>query len=178
MIGVALAPGRAADATSPVDYTQRNQAYAPGAGVSADKRTPEPNEAVQEKRFEKTVIERVPAPVGERRAGVEIKETREKKIREKDSKRPEKIDQPTSAYNHRPAAISTEADTRKPPTVARYQDSIAAASASNMARFPAIDGATSAKINRFVFRKNPTDTQALTQGAPVVPAAGGGTLAK
>jgi uncharacterized protein len=146
--------------------------------VSPDKKTPETNTTVQEKRVEKITIEKQTSAIGERRAAVEMKEAREKNVREKDSRRPEKIDQPTSAYNHRPAAISTAADTTKPPSVTKYQDSLTAASTSNMARFPAVDGATGAKINRFVFRKNPEEKGAITSGAAVTPAAGGAVLSK
>lgn len=170
------ASGWAADATTPIDYTQRNDAYAPGQTVTPKKQAPETNSSVQDKRVEKTVIDRQTAPVADRKAPIEMKELREKQVREKDSHRPEKVEQPTSAYNHKNAAISTEVDTRKPPTVSKYQDGIAAASAANMARFPAIDGATSARINRFTFRKNPAESNALTAGAPIVPAAGGGPL--
>ena len=52
------------------------------------------------------------------------------------------------------------------------------ASATNMARFPALGSATGAKINRFVFRKNPEDAKAATDGATVTPAAGGSVLQK
>ena len=178
LLAACVAPACAADATSPVDYTQRNAPYAPAGSVSPDKKTPETNTTVQEKRVEKITIEKQTSAIGERRAAVEMKEAREKNVREKDSRRPEKIDQPTSAYNHRPAAISTAADTTKPPSVTKYQDSLTAASTSNMARFPAVDGATGAKINRFVFRKNPEEKGAITSGAAVTPAAGGAVLSK
>jgi hypothetical protein len=41
-----------------------------------------------------------------------------------------------------------------------------------MARFPAVDRATNAKINRFVFRRNPGEGAPATDGATVTPAAG------
>ena len=109
---------------------------------------------------------------------MDVKETRDKEVREKKSHRPDTIEQPTSAFNHRPAAISTDANTRKPPTVTKYQDSLTSASATNMARFPAIDRATTAKINRFTFRKNPSEPSAMAGGSPVIPAGGGSTLQK
>ena len=169
---------RAADATTPVDYTQRNTPFAPAGSVSADKKTPETNSAVQEKRVETTTVDKKTSAVGERRAAVEMREARDKNVREKDSHRPEKIEQPTSAFSGRQARMSTAADTTKPPTVTKYQDGLTAASATNMARFPALDGATGAKINRFVFRKNPEDAKAATDGATVTPAAGGAVLQK
>ncbi len=168
----------AADATSPVDAAQRNTPYAPGTtGIAPPKKAPVTNEVLQEKRVDKTMIDKRTAPLSDRRAAVEIQEARPKNVKEKDSRRPETVDQPTSAFNHRTAAITTRDDTTKPPTVAKYQDSLTAASASNMARFPAMDRATGAKINRFVFRKNPTESNAATAGAAVT-RAGGSPLPK
>ncbi|MEY4088623.1 MAG: hypothetical protein RJB55_894, partial [Verrucomicrobiota bacterium] len=60
-----------------------------------------------------------------------------------------------------------------PPTVSKYQDRLDAASASNMARFPALNGATTAKINRFVFRKNTAEPDRVLGDVSVTPAAGG-----
>jgi hypothetical protein len=129
--------------------------------VTPAKQTPAVNEVVQEKRVEKNTIEKQQAAVGDRRAAIDVSEAREKNVREKDSRRPETREQPTSPLNHRRAAISTAADTSKPEMVKRYQDSLASASVTNMARFPAMDGATGAKINRFVFRKNPVEPSSI-----------------
>lgn len=169
-----LAAVRAADATSPVDAAQRNTPFAPGAATATapTKQKPATNEIVQEKRVEKTTIDKRNSPLAERRAAVELQETRPKNVQEKDSRRPETVEHATSAFNHRPAAITTADDTTKPPTVAKYQDSLTAASATNMARFPALDRATGAKINRFVFRKNPPDPTAALEGAAVTRAGG------
>jgi hypothetical protein len=174
--GIVAAP--AADATSPIDHTRRNEPFAPGESVTPQKQKPAPNESVQEKRVDKPVVEKQKSSLRDRQAPIDLTETRAKQVREKDSHRPEVREQPTSEFNHRPAAISTATDTAKPPTVAKYQDSLTAASATNMARFPAVDRATSAKINRFVFRKNPPDTADAAQGRPVIPAAGGSVSQK
>jgi hypothetical protein len=169
----------AADATTPIDYTERNTPFAPAGGVTPEKQKPGDKPApVQDKRVEKTTVDKKSSPLGERRAAVDITEAREKNVREKDSRRPEKLDHAESAYNHRPSAISTADDTKKPPTVAKYQESLSAASATNMARFPALDQATGAKINRFVFRKNPTEADAVAAAARVTPAGGPAAVAK
>ncbi len=162
----------AEDAITPVDYTQHNGAFAPAATVNPEKKTPLRDSALQNQRVEKTVIDKPSAPLGDRRAPIDVQETREKFVREKDSHRPETVEQPMSAFNHREAAIATATATTKPPTVSKYQDSLTAASASNMARFPALDRATTAKINRFVFRKNAPDAPSPAGGAPVTPAGG------
>jgi hypothetical protein len=169
---------RAADVTTPVDYTERNTPFAPEGSITPQKKAPVTNTSLQEKRVEKTTVDKKTSPLADRRAPVDVKETREKQVREKDSHRPETVEQPTSAFNHRTAAISTSGDTTKPPIVAKYQDGLTAASAANMARFPAMDRATSAKINRFVFRKNPSEPSAAVSGSPVTPVAGGATVEK
>jgi hypothetical protein len=182
-----LGAARAADATSPLDFAQRNEPFAPGNAVTTPKKdSPKTNDSVQQKRVEKTTIDKKNAPVAERRAPIAIEETREKKIREKDSHRPEVVEQPTSAFNHKQSAYSTSGETTtKPATVAKYQQSMASATPwgpgaakGNTAVFSATDAAATAKINRFVFRKNPTDTSAATDGAKVTPAAGGAVIQK
>lgn len=179
LVSVLTLAGRAADATTPVDYTQRNQAYAPAASVPVQKKELPTADAVQARKVEKQVAERkMLAAPDERRAGIEVGEAREKNVVEKDVRQPEKIERQISAYNQKASAITTAGDTTKPPMVAKFQDSLSAASATNMARFPALDGATGAKINRFVFRKNGTDGGALTSGAPVTPAGGAAAVGK
>lgn len=171
---------RAADATRPVDPAQRNTSYAPAATVTPESQVPtaNTNARVQERKFETSKVDLQTSPLAGQRAAVDVKEGREKNVREKESRPPERKEQPVSAYNHRESRISTGAGTTRPPTVAKYQDSLTAASASNMARFPALDGATNAKINRFVFRKNPTESQGVQVGAVVTPAAGGSPIQK
>lgn len=179
ILGAGALSGRAADATSPIDYTQRNTPFAPGGSVAPQKQSPASNRAVQQdKRVEKPEFEKSHARVGERRAGIDVTETREKPVREKDSRRPDMVGHKASAYDHKTASVSTGANTTQPPLVAKYNDSMMAASATNMARFPAVDRATTAKINRFVFRKNPAEPGTVAEGARVVPAAGGSPLPK
>lgn len=177
-LALVLAAARlaAADATSPVDPTRRNDAFAPaGTVTSPARRLPadEANAPVQERRFEAGRVERKESPLGDRRAPLEARETRPKDVQEKVSTRPEAREQVRSPLDQRPSAISTTRQTTVPPKVARYQNSLDAASAANMARFPALQEATTAKVNRFVFRRNPPDER-----APVAdqsrPAAGGG----
>jgi hypothetical protein len=177
-LGAGVLRGFAADATTPIDYRQRNAPFAPAESVATEKQKPASNSTVQEKRVEKTTVEKKTSPLRDQEAAIEMKETRAKNVREKDSRRPEAIEHVTSGFDRRQSAISTAGDTTKPPMVAKYQDSLAAASATNMARFPAMDKATSVKINRFVFRKNPTDAAGAVNGSPVTPAAGGSVLQK
>lgn len=162
----------AADATSPVDAARRNAPFAPAASVQPATRAPERHDALQEKRVTPATVDKPAAALGERRAAIDLAETKAKHVIDKDVRAPEPATaREMSAFDGRRADYATATDTAKPPLVARYQDSLAAASASNMARFPAMDGATSAKINRFVFRKNaPEPADAALSGAAVTPA--------
>ncbi len=168
----------AASATSPVDYTQRNAPFAPGEGPAPDKRAPEKNDAVQQKRVTPPSVDKKPAAVGDRRAAIDVNETRPKSVQEKDTRPVEKVDVERSGYDQQRARISTKDDTNKPPMVAKYQDSLTSATQSNMARFPAIDKATNVKVNRFVFRKNGGELSESAARAPIVPAAGGASLGR
>ncbi len=162
-----------ADPTAPLDPAQRNTPFAPAATVIPNQQTPALNEAVQARRVEKNTIEKATSALGDRRAAIDVQEAHTKNIRDKQSSRPEAIDQTLSAFNHREAPFATATDTTRPSLVAKFQDGLHAASATNMARFPAIDRATTAKLNRFVFRKNAPDPAPITGDATVTPAAGG-----
>lgn len=177
IISAALAQGflfyaRAADPAK-VDYTGRNAPFAAAVGVTPDKRAPELNSSLQNRRVEPAVVDKKSAAVGERRAGIDLTETREKTIVGKDSRQPEVRERILSSYDHRESRIKTSTPAEKPPIVTRYQDSLSSASATNMARFPALDRATSVRINRFVFRKNESPGTGAASTAPVVSAARG-----
>ena len=163
----------AADATSPVDAAKRNETFAPGGTVTPARRTPadEGNASVQTRRFETGVVPRTESALDGRRSPIDVQEARPKDVQDKVSTRPEAPEPRRSALDHRPADISTTQQVT-PPKVARFQESLDAASAANMARFPAMDQATGVKLNRFVFRKNPPDNGGALPGAPVTPAGG------
>lgn len=162
---------RAADATSPVDAAQRNQAFAPQGSVTPSVQAPARAAGLQDKVIDKRELDKKTADgVAGRRAPVEVGETREKKLVTPEVRPAQPEPRRMSPLDHRPANLSTGGDTVRPPAVAKYQDSLAAASTTNMARFPADGAATTGKINRFVFRKNGADGAPVTAGAAVTPA--------
>jgi hypothetical protein len=175
LLPVVITAVRGADATSPVDPARRNEPFAPGQGVTPELRSPADtvNSRVQESRVAPAVLERKESSLGGRRAPVETGEVRDKAVVDKDVRTPETIRLPMSPFDHQTSARSTKEDAKRPPTVSKYQDSLNAASASNMARFPALNGATTAKINRFVFRKNTAEPDRVLGDAKVTTAAGG-----
>ena len=163
----------AADATSPVDAARRNETFAPGGTVNPARRTPadEGNDSLQSRRFGTEVVPRKESALDGRRSPLDVQEARPKDVQDKASTRPEAPEPRRSALDHRPAEIATTQQVT-PPKVARFQESLDAASAANMARFPALDQATAVKLNRFVFRKNPPEAGGALPGAPVTPAGG------
>jgi hypothetical protein len=168
---------RAADAGAPIDYTRRNADLAPAATVVPEKKSPAVDHAVQDQRMEKTTVTKPVAPLATQRAPIDVVEAREKNVRPTEVRSPDAVTPPRSALDHRVAAISPTQNLRQPTLVAKYQDEMKAASAYTLASFPALDRATTAKLNRFVFRKNP-DPSPAAEGAPVIPAAGGSALRK
>ncbi len=169
---VIFSDSHAADSTRPIDYTDRNATYAPGATVKPAARPPVIADDIQRKRVNPPTVNKTTTPAGERRAPVEVVEAGEKRVQSKAKITPEKTVPNPSALGQKRAGINV-ANTVTPPLVAKYQDSLVAASAANSAHFAALDQRTTAKINRFIFRKNGADLSGSAIGAPVVPAAGG-----
>lgn len=161
---------RAADAAK-VDYSERNTLFAPAAGVVPDQRAPQTNESLQNRRVKPVTIDKKDSVVGDRRAPIDLAEAREKNVIGKDSHRPETRERELSSFDRRESRIRTSDQREKPPLVMRYQASLTSASATNMSRFPALDQATTARVNRFVFRKN--EAVGSLAAAAVVPAGGG-----
>src|SRR5688572_24839005 len=79
----------AADATTPIDYTQRNGPYAPVESVTSQKQKPAANSSVQEKRVNLPVLEKKESSLRGRETAIEVKEAHPKNVRIKDSHRPE-----------------------------------------------------------------------------------------
>jgi hypothetical protein len=176
-----MAAARAADATTPVDYTQRNTPFAAGSTVPVEKKTLPTADAVQEKRMDLPTRDKPAASIGVQRAAVDVTETRAKTIVAPESHRPETRERPLNAFNHREAAMAPGTDPKKPPLVAKYQESLAGATVTKTSRMPALNRATTATINRFVFRKNPSEANgnaAALEGATITPAAGGSAIRK
>lgn len=148
----------AGDPTSSIDPATRNATFAPAGTIAPSATSPTVDSVVQQKRVSPGVIEKSLAAVGDRRAPIAVEEARDKTVLEKNSRSPETSAATStanaSAFDHRVAAISVTDNRRQPPLVAKYQDGMVAASAANLARFPAASSATGATINRFVFRHN------------------------
>lgn len=161
---------QAASATAAIDPTRRNETFSPAATVSPAAQQPQAQRIFADEPGEKKALTLDRAVLGERRAPIELAEAQEKTVAGKNMLVPPVTPKSAAEFEHRMAPFSTAADTRAPSRVAKYQDRLTAATATNMARFPAPGGATVAKLNRFVFRKNPPDLSAL---APAGTAAAG-----
>ncbi len=150
---VATAPLAAAD-SSKVDYTQRNEPFAPAAGVRPEKRTPEHNRPVQERRVSPSVTNPAGSVPGERLSSIDLAEAREKRVLAPETQKPAVRATELSPFDHRESRFKTTGSAEKPKLVSRYQDAMTSANATTQKRSPALGSETTARVNRFVFRRS------------------------
>jgi len=153
-----------------VDYSERNNPYAPAASVSPDKRAPQRNDSLQDRRISPTVIDQPTAAIGSRQAPIDIAETTAKTLITPASRRPETRAIEMNAFDHRESRFQPDAEQAGPKLAARYQTALTSARATNVTGSLAAGADTTARVNRFVFHRN-TATPLGTTGA--VPAGGG-----
>ncbi|MBW8781912.1 MAG: hypothetical protein JF599_08500 [Verrucomicrobia bacterium] len=164
---------------SPTPDTTDNR-LAPG---NADNQRPFlRDERVQDSRFPTPEVkDKTMAPANDRRAPVEVKETRDKTILDrKDYPKPEVRDRETSHYDGEKARIQPQGDMiKKYDTVSKYQNRLTDAETAASQRQPKFEKRTTFdKVNRFVFRRNAPggDDKALVTpaggGVPVVTSGG------
>ncbi|HEY0944846.1 MAG TPA: hypothetical protein VGD81_06245 [Opitutaceae bacterium] len=165
------APAMRADDPSRVDAAKRSESFAPPATtVAPGKRELPKAEAVQERRAaapEK--VEKKSAPAAGRRAAVDLEESREKTIIDKQTRpRPEAPPRELNAWNKEPARIQPGATAKPPEFVERYQSRMKDAAAAASQSKPELEKRTTfSSLNRFVFRKN------QPEGDTITPAGGG-----
>jgi hypothetical protein len=154
---------------APIDVTQRNAEFSTGAATSPVGPTPQVDHAIQDRRVEKNVLPK-PSAGAMPRAAIEATESFPKPRREA----------PGEALAPLPPRVNPETQraslpdrVKQPQKVKRYEDSLAAARATSLARYPELQtGAAPAKLNRFVFRKNVPEPALVTPASG--PAAGSG----
>lgn len=151
-----------------VDYTQRNESFAPVAGVPAEKRPPETNRALQDRRVAPSVTNPAGSFPGDRRSAIDVVESRDKRVLAPEAQKPTVRTLELSPFNQRESRFKTGDSAGKSKLVSRYQDAINTANATMRKRSPALGADTTGRVNRFVFRRNGA-TPAATTGA--VPAA-------
>jgi hypothetical protein len=175
--------GRAA-APSQFDPSNKNDQLAPtpertdtrlAPNQEANQRPIERNDRLQDQRFTAPDnIERKDASVGEKRAPIEMKETRDKTvIQRKDAPKPElktwdKNRQSGEKFNRQP----TGDDVKKYEMADKYQGRMTDAKTAAAQRQPKMEKRTTFEsINRFLFKRNGPGTP--DGQAMVTPAAGG-----
>lgn len=145
-------------------------------GREANQRPYFRNEIVQEQRFRAPeIIERKDAIVGERRAPIDVTETRKKEIVErKNYPKPELRDHKVNRHDGEQSRIQPRGDmVKKYDTVTKYQDRMADAKTATTLREPKLEKRTSfEKLNRFIFKRN---APGAANGKPMVTPAGGGS---
>lgn len=169
-LGIASSsPSRAADPAK-VEYSERNTPFAPASTVAPAKQAPELNRSVQDSRVRPAVTAPDSAPAADRRASTPVAEARTKTLVTPDSHRPETVPVERNAYDQRRSRFQTATDTKQPQLVERYRTNIAAETMSHQGRLSAGDVGTTARVNRFVFRRNQSASPQGTSAA--VPAGG------
>jgi hypothetical protein len=179
-----MPPGLAAKDPANFDASAQNAELAPtpanadtplSPAREANQRPFFRNEIVQEQRFRAPeIIERKDAVVGERRAPIDMTETREKEIIDrKNYPKPEVRDHKVNRHDGEKARIQPSGDmVKKYDTVTKYQDRMADAKTAKALREPKFEKRTSFdKLNRFIFKRNGPGTP---DGRPMVTPAGGG----
>jgi len=181
----ALLPlGLQAKDPSQIDPAQRHEQLAPTPESADTRLSPQResnqrsffrNEAVQDQRFSAPEkIDRKDAAVGDKRASIDVTETREKTIVDrKDFPKPEVRDREMNRHDGEKSHIQPEGDQiKKFDTVSKYQDGMADAKNSTFKRQPTLEKRTTfEKLNRFVFQRNGPGSGDGTSA--VTPAAGG-----
>jgi len=163
---VFLTTGRAADPAK-VDYGQRHDAFAPAVGIAPEKRRPEANSTVQDRRVIPSVSTPAPGVTDLRRAPINMEEAREKRLVAPASNRPEATaPRVLSPQNHREYQVRPGAALREPQMVARYQEALTSANATQQTRSAALDAGTTARVNRFVFRRNVAAPPGVADAVP------------
>lgn len=184
ILSAVLAPGAFARDPAQIDASKQNAQLAP-TPESADtplsparetnQRTFFRNEQVQDQRFRTPdVIDRKNAAVGDRRAPIDVTETREKTIIDRKAfPQPDVRERELNRHNGERAHIQPEGDMlKKYEMVTKYQGGMKDADAAAARRAPKLEKRTTfEKLNRFAFKRNGPGTE---DGAPMVtPAAGG-----
>lgn len=182
---VALPAGLVGKDPANFDASARNRDLAPtpanadtplSPGREANQRPFFRNEVLQEQRF------RTPdqwqgkeAIVGERRAPIDMTETRDKvMVDRKEYPKPEVKDRKTNRHDGKKARIQPRGDMlKKYDNVAKYQERMSDAKSATALREPKLEKRTSfEKLNRFIFKRNGPGGE---HGKAMVTPAGGGS---
>lgn len=176
---------RAAD-PSQIDASKQNTQLAPtpesadtplSPGRENNQRAFFRNDHVQDQRFSAPEkIERKDAAVGDRRAAIDVTETREKTIVDrKEFPKPEVRERELNRHDGEKSRIQPKGDMLKTyDKVSKYQGRMTDADAASAQRAPKLEKRTTfEKLNRFIFKRNAPGNE---EGKPTVtPAAGGST---
>lgn len=132
------------------------------------------NELVQDQRFSvPDQVQRKDAVVGERRAPIDMKESRGKTVIDrKDYPKPEVRDRELNRHDGERSRIQPDGDmVKKYDNVSKYQDGMKDAKTAAIQREPKLEKRTTfEKLNRFIFKRNSPGTP---DGKPMVTTAGG-----
>lgn len=149
------APALARDPAARIDAAKRNRISTAGSTITPEVTAPERADGVQDKRFDHGELREQPrATVGDRRAGIDLKEGRDKNLVTPELKTYEQLNYDTNAYSDRRSGrFNTGEQTYRTALVERYQTSLSDA-AEAAPKTVVKERTTFDSLNRFIFRRN------------------------
>ncbi len=175
LAALGLACSRPLHAADPakVDYSERNTSYAPTASVSPVTSVPHRNDSLQSRRITPAILAQPTSAVASRQAAIDLTETSEKNLITPASRRPESRAVEMSAFDHRESRFQPTTAPAAPKLATRYQNALTSARATHAVGSSATGSDTTARVNRFVFRRNTatplgTTTAVSAAGAPTI----------
>ena len=155
-------------ASNPVDFTQRNDQFAPVQTIAPEISVPKKNDRLQNRRVDYLVKDKKLNDVGDQRAAINVSENQAKTVRHVEVYPPQ-LDgvMPMRALNQRASASDPKTNLAAPTHVAKYQNGLT--HATTLCPSPTFQKRTTfGRLNRFIINQNPSDQMDI----PVVSVSG------
>lgn len=158
LVPVQAGPARLETGKRAVEVSTEEKAVLP------ENRPLERNEVLMDKRFSTGTYEKKDALVGERRSGIAVEESREKKLfGTPERKEYETVERKDSAWSGKRSRFSTGDDAYRSKVAVRFQDKIGEATPFVDNVKPVVSKRTTFdRVNRFAFRRNDSEGVSVT----------------
>ncbi|MFH1500278.1 MAG: hypothetical protein ABII82_20930, partial [Verrucomicrobiota bacterium] len=170
-----VVPVLARDPAARIDASKRSRVSTEEQALDPEVRPMERADGVQDRRFDRgELLDQPDAPVGDRRADIDLQESREKTLIEPELKTYERLDYDPSRYDgQRSDRFRTGDDIYRTSMAQRYQNSLG--EAQDAAPKTVVKKRTTFdSVNRFIFRRNRPEGDELFGSAGAAPGPGAG----
>ena len=141
-----------AGASNPAVAAERNETFDAGPTIRPEVRAKTQAESLQNRRVDYPALPQTPAPTADRRAPLNVGETRPKSVLPADVRPPAVRTPQLNTLSHRVSGLDPKDRLTSPPLVSKYQDSLRAAASLRPGRSPVIEKpGWFARLNRFFF---------------------------